>query len=60
MASITLNADAYNAIIAVPVERIVVTSTTHIPALEALGVEDKLVGYPDTKLVSSKATRNAH
>ena len=57
MASITLNADAYNAIIAVPVERIVVTSTTHIPALEALGVEDKLVGYPDTKLVSSKATR---
>ena len=31
--AMTLNRDAYDAIIAVPVERIVVTSTTHIPAL---------------------------
>lgn len=57
MAAMTLNKDDYDAIIAVPVERIVVTSTTHIPALEALGVEDRLVGFPDTKYVSSKATR---
>ncbi len=57
MASMTLNKEKYDAIVAVPVERIVVTSTTHIPALEALGVGDKLVGFPDTKYISSKATR---
>ncbi len=57
MAAMTLNKDEYDAIIAVPVERIVVTSTTHIPALEALGVVDKLVGFPDTEYVSSQAAR---
>jgi len=57
MAFTTLNKDAYDAIIAVPVERIVVTSTTHIPALEALGVADKLIGFPNTAFISSKNTR---
>jgi len=57
MAAMTLNKDEYDAIVAVPVERIVVTSTTHIPALEALGAGNKLVGFPDTKYISSKATR---
>lgn len=57
MAQITLNANAYDAIIPVPVKKIVVTSTTHIPALEALGVENTLVGFPDTKYISSKKTR---
>ncbi|VAW10139.1 Vitamin B12 ABC transporter, substrate-binding protein BtuF [hydrothermal vent metagenome] len=57
LSAITLNKDEYDAIVAVPVERIVVTSTTHIPALEALGVEDKLVGFPDTKYISSEKTR---
>ncbi len=57
MAAMTLNKDAYDAIVTVPIERIVVTSTTHIPALEALGIGDKLVGFPDTKYISSKATR---
>lgn len=57
MASMTLNKDEYDAIVAVPVERIVVTSTTHIPALEALGVGENLVGFPDTKYISSKKTR---
>ena len=55
--SMTLNKDAYDAIIPVPVENIVVTSTTHIPALEALGVLNKLTGFPDTQYVSSKAAR---
>jgi len=54
---ITLNKDAYDAIIPVPVENIVVTSTTHIPALEALGLLDKLVGFPDTQYISSEAAR---
>ena len=47
-----------DAVIPVPIERIVVTSTTHIPTLEALGVEDRLVGFPETRYVSSPATRN--
>jgi len=57
MAIMTLNADTYDAIIATPVDNIVVTSTTHIPALESLGVLDKLGGFPDTQYVSSKKAR---
>jgi iron complex transport system substrate-binding protein len=47
----------FDAVVPVPVERLVVTSTTHIPALEALGVADRLVGFPDTRYISSPATR---
>ena len=57
MARTTLNADDYDAIVITPVERLVVTSTTHIPALEALGVLDKLVGFPDCRYISSRAAR---
>ena len=57
LASISLNEDEFDAIIPVPVERIVVTSTTHIPALEALGVDHTLIGFPDTEYISSKKTR---
>ncbi|WP_339710301.1 ABC transporter substrate-binding protein [uncultured Kriegella sp.] len=57
LATITLNKAAYDAIVSVPVERIVATSTTHIPALEALGVENRLVGFPNTDYISSKTTR---
>ncbi|MEN8798277.1 MAG: ABC transporter substrate-binding protein [Flavobacteriaceae bacterium] len=46
-----------DAIISVPVKRIILTSTTHIPALEALGVEDRLVGFPETRYISSERTR---
>ncbi len=58
LAFITLNRDEYDAIIATPIEKIVVTSTTHIPALEALGVENTLVGFPNTEYISSEKTRN--
>lgn len=57
LATITLNKNAYDAIVTIPVERIVVTSTTHIPALEALGVDEKLIAFPDTKYISSERTR---
>lgn len=56
-ASITLNRNEFDAIVLTPVEKIVVTSTTHIPALEALGVEKSLVGFPGTDYISSKKTR---
>ncbi|WP_324026693.1 ABC transporter substrate-binding protein [Maribacter sp. BPC-D8] len=56
-ASVTLNKNEYDAIISTPVENIVVTSTTHIPALEELGVLNNIIGFPDTKYISSKAAR---
>ena len=40
-----------------PIKSIVVTSTTHIPMLELLNVEDKLKGFPNTDYVSSEKTR---
>lgn len=57
LAHTTLNRDEYDAIVTIPVERIIVTSTTHIPALEVLGATDKLVGFPNTDYISSKNTR---
>ncbi len=44
-------------IISLPLERIVVTSTTHIPSLEMLDVENKLVGFPNLDYISSEKTR---
>lgn len=49
--------DEYDGIIITPVEKIVVTSTTHLPALELLNVENTLVGFPGTDYVSSKKIR---
>ena len=43
--------------IQIPLKSIVVTSTTHIPALELLGVENTLVGFPNTDYISSVKTR---
>ncbi|MDX1752997.1 MAG: ABC transporter substrate-binding protein [Salinimicrobium sediminis] len=44
--------------IQVPVEHVVVTSTTHIPSLEILGVESTLIGFPGLDYISSEKTRN--
>ncbi|MET0944506.1 MAG: ABC transporter substrate-binding protein [Flavobacterium sp.] len=41
----------------VPLETVVVTSTTNIPYLEMLDVEHKLVGFPHTDYISSEKTR---
>ena len=43
--------------ITVPLQSIVVTSTTNIPFLEMLEVEKSLVGFPHTDYVSSEKTR---
>ena len=56
-AAITLSMDAYDAIVLTPIESIVVTSTTHIPSLEALQVEHTLKGFPNTRYISSETTR---
>lgn len=52
-----LNRESFDGIITIPIQNIVVTSTTHIPALELLGVEQTLVGFPGSDYVSSEKTR---
>jgi iron complex transport system substrate-binding protein len=47
----------YDYEINIPVKNIVVTSTTHIPSLEALGEESSLIGFPDLEYISSENTR---
>ncbi|MEP2937300.1 MAG: ABC transporter substrate-binding protein [Gilvibacter sp.] len=47
----------FDAVIQVPIKTVVATSTTHIPSLEMLGAEDRLVGFPFTNYVSSTKTR---
>jgi iron complex transport system substrate-binding protein len=44
--------------IQVPIKTIVLTSTTHIPSLEMLGEEDKLIGFPNLNYISSEKVRN--
>jgi iron complex transport system substrate-binding protein len=56
-AKTTFLKDEYDGIIITPIKKIVTTSTTHIPALELLGVQQTLVGFPGTDYVSSEKTR---
>jgi iron complex transport system substrate-binding protein len=41
-----------------PVEKIIVTSTTHLPPLVLLGAENTLVGFPGTDYISAPKVRN--
>ena len=43
--------------VVVPVQSVVVTSTTHIPSLEMLGVVQALVGFPGLDYISSEKVR---
>ena len=51
------NDEKYDAIVEMPVKRIVVTSTTHIPSLEMLDKTASLVGFPNLDYISSEKTR---
>jgi iron complex transport system substrate-binding protein len=44
-------------IVNVPIQSIIVTSTTHIPSLDMLGVENSLVGFPNLNYISSEKVR---
>ncbi|BFP39214.1 ABC transporter substrate-binding protein [Flavobacteriaceae bacterium GF1] len=57
LAAMTFPSDAYDAVVATPITSLIATSTTHIPALESLGGLDKLIGFPDTKYISSMPAR---
>ncbi len=41
----------------IPIARVIVTATNNIPMLELLEVEEKLIGFPNTKYISSPKTR---
>jgi iron complex transport system substrate-binding protein len=49
--------DADVKVIFTPLDRIVCTSTTHIPLLDYLNISDKLVGFPTHDYISSEKTR---
>jgi iron complex transport system substrate-binding protein len=57
LSAITYPKDAYDAVIVTPIKDFIATSTTHIPAIEVLGGLDRLIGFPNTKYVSSMPAR---
>jgi len=58
LATMRIAAGTYDAVVGTPVDKMVLTSTTHIPALEALGTLESLVGFPDPDLISSPVARS--
>lgn len=52
-----LNSSGYDAVISLPVEEIVLTSTTQVPHLDLLGISDRMIGFPNTDLISSELMR---
>ncbi len=51
------NPESYDAVVEIPLKRIVVTSTTHIPSLEMLNEMEALIGFPSLDYISSEKTR---
>lgn len=43
----------FDALIQLPVDKIILTSTTHIPHLDMLNANEKLIGFPNLNLISS-------
>ena len=41
----------------IPIKKLVVTSTTHIPMVELLNEENSIIGFPYSKYISSQKTR---
>jgi len=44
--------------IGTPLDKIVATSTTHVPMLEILGAAEALVGFPNAEYITSRETRD--
>ncbi|MFD2586905.1 ABC transporter substrate-binding protein [Croceitalea marina] len=49
--------NTYDAVVVTPIKNFITTSTTHIPAIEALNGLDRLIGFPNTKYISSMPAR---
>jgi iron complex transport system substrate-binding protein len=48
---------AYDAIVTLPIQKVIVTSTTHIPHLDFLESSQLLIGFPNLNLITSSKTR---
>ncbi len=48
----------YKNIIRIPVEKMIVTSTTHLPGIEMLQASETVVGFPGTDYISSASFRS--
>lgn len=48
---------SFDAVVQLPISKVVLTSTTQVPHLDMLGETDKLIGFPQTDLISSVPTR---
>lgn len=48
----------FDAVVQLPISKVVMTSTTHIPHLDLLNSSEKLIGFPQTDLISSVKTRS--
>jgi len=55
--AMTFPRDAYDAIIGTPVEKVVLTSTTHIEPIKQLGALNTVFGFPNTDYISSPEAR---
>ncbi|WP_338221808.1 ABC transporter substrate-binding protein [Algoriphagus sp. oki45] len=47
----------FDAVVQLPISKVILTSTTQVPHLDMLGDTDKLIGFPQTDLISSVAAR---
>jgi iron complex transport system substrate-binding protein len=47
----------FDAVVQLPISKVVLTSTTQVPHLDMLEETDKLIGFPQTDLISSTAAR---
>jgi iron complex transport system substrate-binding protein len=47
----------FDAVIQLPISKVVLTSTTQIPHLDLLRMSEKLIGFPQLDLISSEITR---
>jgi iron complex transport system substrate-binding protein len=53
----TADRSNFDAVVELPITKVVMTSTTHIPHLDLLGSTEVLAGFPNTDLISSPKTR---
>jgi iron complex transport system substrate-binding protein len=53
-----ISEETFDAVVQVPVQNLIVTSTTHIPSLDMLGETNKLIAFPNLSYISSEHTRN--
>ena len=55
---VQVNSSGYDAVVQLPIDEVVLTSTTQVPHLDLLGQTEALVGFPNPDLISSPQTRN--